>query len=59
MIHTHSTDWTALHVNAASDGSLLRVFGATGGSVRMVAISQPSGARLFTRQGPDVAVWCR
>jgi hypothetical protein len=59
VIHTHSTDWTALHVNAASDGSLLRVFGATGGSVRMVAISQPSGARLFTRQGPDVAVWCR
>jgi hypothetical protein len=57
--HTHATDWTALHVNAASDGSLLRLFGATGAAPRMVAISQPSGARLFTTQGPDVAVWCR
>jgi WD40 repeat protein len=59
VIHTHATDWTALHVNAASDGSLLRTFGATGGNARMLAISQPSGARLFTGQGPDVAVWCR
>ncbi len=60
VIHTHAADWTALRVNAAADGSsLLRVFGATGGDVRMVAISQPSGARLFTTQGSDVAVWCR
>ncbi len=59
VIHTHATDWTALHVSAASDGSLLRVFGATGGSARMIAISQPSGARLYTVQGADVAVWCR
>jgi hypothetical protein len=59
VIHTHAADWTSVHVNAASDGSLLRVFGASGGNVRTLAISQPSGARLFTRQGPDVAVWCR
>jgi len=59
VIHTHATNWTALHVNAAADGSLLRVFGATGGGGRMIAISQPSGARLFTTQGLNVAVWCR
>jgi len=58
-IHTHAADWTALHVNAASDGSLLRVFGATGGGVRTVAMSQPSGERLYTMQGLDIAVWCR
>jgi len=59
VIHTHSTNWTALHVYTASDGSLLRAFGALGGSARLIAIAQPTAARLFTLQGPDVAVWCR
>ncbi len=59
VIHTHATDWTALNVNAGNDGSLLRLFGATGGGGRPIAISRPSGARLYTTQGPDVAVWCR
>lgn len=58
MIHTHATDWTALYIHA-DDGSLLRLFGATGGGGRPIAISHPSGARLYTTQGPDVAVWCR
>jgi hypothetical protein len=59
VIHTHAADWTALRVNAAADGSLLRIFGATAGGGRRIAISKPTGDRLFTAQGSDVAVWCR
>jgi WD40 repeat protein len=55
--HTHASDWTALHVRDAA-GNLLRVFGATS-LPRPIAISRPSGARLYTSEGPDVAVWCR
>ncbi len=59
VIHTHATDWTALRVNDAAQGSLLRVFGATSGGGRRIALSRPSGDRLYTTQGPNVAVWCR
>jgi WD40 repeat protein len=59
VLHTHSTDWTSLQVSAASDGTLLRVFGATP-TTTSIAIAHPSGARLFTPQGAaDIAVWCR
>jgi hypothetical protein len=57
VLHTHSQDWTSFQVTAAADGALLRVFPALG-SPGQIAISHPSGARLFTPQGPDVAVWC-
>jgi len=56
-LHTHATDWTALHVRAAPGGALLRLFGATPLG-RPVAIAAPSGARLYTPEGPNLAVWC-
>jgi len=58
VLHTHATDWNALNVANVADGSTLRVFGAASDG-RSIAISHPSGARLYTTQGPDVAVWCR
>jgi len=58
VIHTHSTNYDALSVNATATGALLRQFGATVGT-QPSAISNPSGDRLFTSQGADVAVWCR
>jgi hypothetical protein len=36
----------------------LRLFGATV-DVEPIAISSPGGERLYTPEGPDVAVWCR
>jgi hypothetical protein len=36
---------------------LLRLFGAAP-SQRPIAVAAPSGARLFTPEGSDVAVWC-
>jgi hypothetical protein len=56
-LHTHASDWTAAHVRAA-DGTLLRLLGAAS-SRRPIAIAAPSGARLYSAEGPDVAVWCR
>ncbi len=58
-LHAHSTNWSSLQVTAAADATLLRVFGAAPSPGREIAISHPSGQRLFTTQGPDVAVWCR
>ena len=58
VIHTHATNYDALSVNATATGALLRQFGATVGT-QPSAISNPSGDRLFTAQGADVAVWCR
>jgi WD40 repeat protein len=58
VVHTHATNYDALNVNATVTGALLRQFGATIGT-QPSAISDPSGDRLFTSQGADVAVWCR
>jgi WD40 repeat protein len=58
IVHTHATNYDALSVNATATGALLRQFGATVGT-QPSAISNPSGDRLFTSQGADVAVWCR
>ena len=58
VIHTHATNYDALGVTASATGALLRQFGAVGGT-QPSALSNPSGDRLFTTQGADVAVWCR
>jgi hypothetical protein len=58
VVHTHATNYDALGVTASATGALLRQFGATIGT-QPSAISNPSGDRLFTAQGADVAVWCR
>jgi WD40 repeat protein len=58
VIHTHAVNYSALSVTATATGALLRQFGATTGT-QPSAISNPSGDRLFTSQGADVAVWCR
>ncbi len=58
VIHNHSANYDALGVKASATGALLRQFGATVGT-QPSAISNPSGDRLFTSQGADVAVWCR
>ncbi len=58
VIHDHSANYDALGVKASASGALLRQFGATVGT-QPSAISNPSGDRLFTSQGADVAVWCR
>jgi WD40 repeat protein len=58
VIHTHAANYDALNVKATATGALLRQFGATIGP-QPSAISNPSGDRLFTSQGADVAVWCR
>ena len=57
-VHAHSSDWTALRVHSVADGALLRLFGAAR-SPRAIAIAAPAGARLYTPEGPNVAVWCR
>ena len=58
VIHDHSANYDALGVKASATGALLRQFGAAVGT-QPSAISNPSGDRLFTSQGADVAVWCR
>ncbi|HEY6476579.1 MAG TPA: hypothetical protein VI456_08335 [Polyangia bacterium] len=58
VVHTHATNYDALSVTDTASGALLRQFGAMNGT-ESIAISSPSGARLYTPQGPDVAVWCR
>ena len=58
VIHEHSSNWTSLHVRAAPGGILMRLFGAAR-SQRPVAIAAPSGARLYSPMGVDLAVWCR
>ena len=58
VVHTHATDYDALAVTETASGTLLRQFGATIG-VEPLAISSPGGERLYTPEGPDVAVWCR
>ena len=58
IVHTHATNYDALNVKETVTGALLRQFGATIGT-QPSAISNPSGDRLFTSQGADVAVWCR
>ena len=58
VLHTHAANYDALRVTAGAGGPLLRQFGATVGT-QPSAISSPSGDRLFTSQGADVAVWCR
>jgi len=58
VIHDHATNYDALGVTASATGALLRQFGATRGT-EPSAISNPSGDRLFTSQGADVAAWCR
>ena len=58
VVHTHATDYDALAVTETATGTLLRQFGATIG-VEPLAISSPGGERLYTPEGPDVAVWCR
>jgi len=58
VVHTHATNYDALAVTDSASATLLRQFGAMNGT-ESIAISTPSGARLYTPQGPDVAVWCR
>jgi WD40 repeat protein len=58
VVHTHATDYDALAVTETATGTLLRQFGATVG-VEPIAISTPGGERLYTPEGPDIAVWCR
>ena len=58
IIHTHAASYDALGVHASATGLFLRQFSATPGT-EPIAISAPAGDRLFTSQGPDVAVWCR
>jgi WD40 repeat protein len=58
VVHTHATDYDALAVTETATGTLLRQFGATV-DVEPIAISSPGGERLYTPEGPDVAVWCR
>ena len=58
VIHDHAANYDALGVKASATGALLRQFGAAVGTLQS-AISNPSGDRLFTSQGADVAVWCR
>jgi len=58
VIHTHAASYDALNVKATATGALLRQFGATPGT-QPSAISNPSGDRLYTTQGADVAAWCR
>jgi WD40 repeat protein len=66
VVHTHATNYDALAVTDTATGTLLRQFGAMIGT-QTIAISTPSGDRLYTSQGaPDVAqgvadlaVWCR
>ena len=58
VIHDHAANYVALNVRDTASTMLLRQFGATIGT-QPSAISSPSGARLYTPQGPDVAVWCR
>jgi WD40 repeat protein len=58
VIHTHAINYDALSVTDSATGALLRQFGASAGT-QPSAISNPSGDRLFTAQGADVAVWCR
>ena len=58
VIHDHAANYDALGVKSSATGALLRQFGATIGT-QPSAISDPSGDRLFTSQGADVAIWCR
>jgi WD40 repeat protein len=58
VIHAHAANYDALSVTDTASATLLRQFGATIGT-EPIAVSVPSGARLYTPQGPDVAVWCR
>jgi hypothetical protein len=58
VIHTHAANYDALAVTATATGALLRQFGAIIGT-EPSAISTPSGDRLYTPAGNDVAVWCR
>lgn len=60
VIHDHATDYEALGVTDTASMTLLRQFGAFIETVTPpIAISVPSGATLYTPQGPDVAAWCR
>lgn len=58
VVHTHATDYDAVAVTDTASGTLLRQFGATIG-VEPMAISSPTGERLYTPEGSDIAVWCR
>ena len=58
VIHGHAASYDALSVRDTPSGTLLRQFGATVGT-QPSAISIPSGAAIYTSQGPDVAAWCR
>lgn len=58
VVHAHAANYDALAVTDTATGALLRQFPATIGT-EPIAISAPSGDRLYTPQGADVAVWCR
>ncbi|HVV51283.1 MAG TPA: hypothetical protein VHO06_16560, partial [Polyangia bacterium] len=59
VIHDHATNYDALGVTDTASMTRLRQFGALQAIDVASAISVPSGATLYTPQGPDVAVWCR
>ena len=58
VVHTHAINYDALAVTDTATATLRRQFGAMNGT-ESIAISTPSGERLYTPQGSDVAVWCR
>jgi hypothetical protein len=59
VIHTHASEFVALHVWDVDSGALLRVFGAVS-DVSPPQIAIPAGAdRIMTLQAPDLAIWCR
>ncbi|HLK90340.1 MAG TPA: WD40 repeat domain-containing protein [Polyangia bacterium] len=58
VIHGHAASYDALSARETASGALLRQFGATVGTTPS-ALSIPSGATIYTSQGPDVAAWCR
>ncbi len=58
VIHGHAASYDALSVRDTASGALLRQFGAAVGTTPS-ALSNPSGATIYTRQGPDLAAWCR
>jgi WD40 repeat protein len=58
VIHTHSTNYTDVHVRRVATGEELRVFSPTR-EPRPLALKEPSAAELYSNEGGAVAVWCQ
>ena len=59
VIHDHASNYDALGVTDTASGALLRQFGAVVQGTNPIAISNPSGAQLYTPSAADIAIWCR